>query len=99
VYNCAYTSIVGYEWDPNKARTNIEKHGVHFADAVAILEDDRALTMRDPYSEDEERWITLGLDVLDRVLVLVYTWRGDNIRVITARLATAQERRKYEEGS
>ena len=51
---------VSYEWDPAKARANFEKHGIHFADAAATLEDDLALTMRDPFSEDEERWITLG---------------------------------------
>lgn len=51
---------MSYEGDPAKARANFEKHGIHFADAAATLEDDLALTMRDPFSEDEERWITLG---------------------------------------
>jgi len=90
---------VAYEWDPRKARANFEKHAVHFADAVTALEDELALTMRDPYSEDEERWITLGLVALGRVSVVVYTWRGDVIRLISARPATAQERRQYEEGA
>jgi uncharacterized DUF497 family protein len=53
-----------YEWDPAKAKANFAKHRVRFADAVAVLEDDLALTMRDPFSEEEERWITLGTDVL-----------------------------------
>jgi uncharacterized protein len=97
MYNRAYSLAVAYEWDPNKARTNLVKHGVLFADAVAVLEDDYALTMRDRYLE-EERWITLGSDALGRVLVLVCTWRGDDIRLITARFATPRERRKYEEG-
>lgn len=85
------------EWDPAKARANLTKHGVHFADAVSVLEDDLALTIRDPYSEDEERWITLGMDALGRVLVVVYTWRGETVRLISARQATPHERRQYEE--
>jgi uncharacterized protein len=69
---------VSYEWDPAKARANFAKHGVRFADAVSVLEDDLALTIRDPSSEDEERWITLGRNILGRVIVVVYTWRKDN---------------------
>ncbi len=70
------------EWDPAKARLNLAKHGIHFADAVSALEDDSALTIRDPHSEDEERWITLGMDALGRLLVVVYTWRGEKVRLI-----------------
>jgi len=55
---------VSYEWDPAKARANFAKHGVRFADVVTVLEDDLALTMRDPSSDEEERWITLGSDGL-----------------------------------
>ena len=86
-----------YEWDLKKARSNFEKHGVYFADAVAALEDELALTVRDIQLIGEERWITLGLDALGRLLVVVYTWRGDSVRMISARRATAQERRQYEE--
>ncbi len=50
---------MSYEWDPAKARANFAKHGVRFADVVTVLEDDLALTMRDPSSDEEERWITL----------------------------------------
>jgi len=89
---------VGYEWDPAKARQNLRKHGVDFADAVTVLEDEAALTIRDPFSEQEQRWITLGMDALGRLLVVVYTWRGDRIRLISARLATPREWRQYEEG-
>ena len=59
---CAYNGPVRCEWDSAKARANFAKHGVLFADAVAVLEDDLALTMRDPFSEDEEGWIALGKD-------------------------------------
>jgi uncharacterized DUF497 family protein len=69
------------EWDPGRARLNARKHGVALADAVAVLEDETALTMRDPFPEDEERWITLGLDAFGRVLVVVYTWRGERVRL------------------
>ena len=62
---------VSYEWDAAKARANFAKHGVHFADAAVVLEDDFALTMRDPYSEEEERWVTMGKDALGRILVVV----------------------------
>ena len=85
------------EWDPRKARLNFRKHAVAFADAVASLEDEAALTMRDLFWDDEERWLTMGLDGLGRVLVLVYTWRGESLRLISARKATARERRLYEE--
>jgi uncharacterized protein len=88
---------VSYEWDPAKARANFAKHGVRFADAVTALHDELALTMRDPYAEDEERWITIGRDALSRVLVTVYTWRGETIRLISARLATNREIKQYEE--
>ena len=57
VYNCADMLV---EWDPVKARSNARKHGVQFADAVAVLEDDRALTMRDPSVHEEERWGDVG---------------------------------------
>jgi len=55
------------------------------------------LTVRDPFSQWEERWITLGMDALGRLPVVVYTWRGDRIRLISARPATPRERRQYEE--
>lgn len=88
---------MGYEWDPAKARANFAKHGVRFADAATVLEDDPALTIRDPFSGDEERWVTLGRDLLGRVLVAVYAWRGENVRMISARLATPREIEQYEE--
>jgi uncharacterized DUF497 family protein len=86
-----------WEWDPGKARLNMRKHGIAFADAVAALEDESALTMRDDSSDREERLVTLGLDAFGRLLVVVYTWRGECVRLISARKATARERRRYEE--
>jgi uncharacterized protein len=75
-----------------KGQANYAKHGVHFADATEVLEDDFALTMRDPYSQEEERWITM--DALGRIVVVVYAWRGDTVRLISARRASARERRE-----
>jgi hypothetical protein len=87
---------VDYEWDAVKAIANFKKHGVLFSDVASVLEDEFALTIRDPYSEVEERWITLGMDVLARVLVVVYAWRGETIRFISARRATPRERQEYQ---
>jgi uncharacterized DUF497 family protein len=92
------TQRVFIEWDPIKARANLRKHGIRFADAVTALEDERAISTRDA-QEEEERWVTIGMDALARILVVVYAWRGEQLRVISARSATAHERRQYEEGS
>jgi len=89
---------MSYEWDPDKARANLINHYIRFADGVIALEDERALTIRDISSEEEERWVTLGMDAYGRVLVVVYTWRAETIRLISARLATQRERRQYEQG-
>jgi len=88
---------VEYDWDPRKARANLTKHGVDFADAALVLEDPLALTRPDPDAKGEERFVTLGLDPLGRLLVVVWTPRGKRIRLISARRATAAERRQYEE--
>ncbi len=90
VYNRTYMLT---EWDPAKGRLNARKHGVLFADAVGCLEDEGALTMRDSSADDEERWVTMGMDAMGRVLVVVYTWRAESVRLIPARKATARERR------
>ena len=88
---------MSFEWDAAKAKANLRKHRVDFADAVTALEDESALTMRDALSNEEERWITLGMDSLGRLLIVVYTWRSDKIRIISARPATPRERLAYEE--
>jgi len=93
--------FAGFEWDRHKGRVNVRGHGVDFADAVAVFEDERAITMRgDLTAVDEQRWLTLGRDTRGRILVVACTWRGSRIRVFSARRATASERRQYleEEG-
>ncbi len=94
---CAYNVCVRYEWDPQKAADNLRKHGIDFADAVAVLEDPSALTLKADDEAGEERLVTAGMDFLGRVLVVVYTHRRDGIRLISARLATNAERRVYEQ--
>ena len=86
-----------FEWDGKKAAANAQKHDVDFADAATVLHDELALTVDDP-SGSEERYVTTGLDALGRHLVVVYTWRQERIRLISARLATPAERRRYEGG-
>lgn len=86
---------MSFEWDRQKAETNRRKHGVDFADAVSVLEDPSALTLDDE-GKDEERFVTIGMDSLGRVLVVVYTWRGERVRIISARRAIRSERREYE---
>jgi uncharacterized DUF497 family protein len=95
-YGCAYHDDVSFEWDPAKARANADKHRIEFADAVAVFDDGSAVTIADDDSEDEERWVTIGRDAFDRILVVVYTWRGTNIRLISAWKASRREQREYE---
>ncbi|MEK6768866.1 MAG: BrnT family toxin [Gemmatimonadota bacterium] len=87
---------VQFEWDARKAVSNLGKHGVDFADAATVLHDDRAVTVRDEMS-GEERFVTVGTDALGRVLTVVYTWREERARLISARRATRREQREYEE--
>lgn len=95
MYNCAYSVLVNYQWDKEKAKANLLKHGVSFADAVTVFSDDAALTIEDD-DPHEQRFVTIGMDILGRLLVVVYTWQGQHTRVISARKATARERSHYE---
>lgn len=84
-------------WDRTKARQNAAKHGVRFADAVLVLDDPYAITVADNESVPAEaRWVTLGADAQGRVLVVVYTYRGEDIRLISARPAEPRELKEYE---
>jgi len=84
-----------FEWDPGKAVANLAKHGIDFADATEVLFDAMAITVTDA-ERDEERFVTIGRDAFSRILVVIYTWREDRIRVISARRATRRERKHYE---
>ena len=86
-----------FEWDPSKAEENFTKHHVRFAETEPVFEDDYAIVITDDESDPREtRFVAIGTGALARVLVVVYCYRGENIRVISARLATDQERRQYE---
>jgi hypothetical protein len=84
------------EWDAAKATSNAKKHGVDFADAAIVLHDEQAITVKDE-DATEERFVTVGMDALGRILVVVYAWRHGRPRLISARAATAREREVYEE--
>jgi len=85
-------------WDPRKAAANVAKHGVRFSDAEAVLFDLMALTREDTSAEGERRFVSVGLDAIGRVDVVVFSYRAEEIRMISARAAGARERRYYEEG-
>lgn len=82
-------------WDSEKAKENRSKHGVAFPDAESVLFDPQAITREDEQAEGEQRFVTVGLDALGRVLVVVYTYRGERVRLISARKATRNESRVY----
>ena len=85
-----------YQWDKNKATSNLKKHGIEFADAVSVFSDELAITIPENRF-DEERFVTIGMDAFGRILVIVFTWRSEDIRLISARLAERRERKQYEE--
>jgi uncharacterized protein len=90
---------VRFAWDPEKATLNARKHGVSFEEASTALRDTLAVTGSDPdHSLDEQRFVTFGVSSHDRLLVVSHTEEEDVIRIISARLATRQERKIYEEG-
>lgn len=82
--------------DPAKAASNLRKHGVSFADAEGVLEDPLAVTVEDPDAEGEQRFIAVGLGSAGELLVMVWTERDDECRVISARRPTRKERKQYE---
>ena len=88
-----------FEWDEKKATANEKKHDVSFHEAATIFSDLLAITFPDPdHSEKEHRNLTFGMSRSNRLLIVAHTDRGYNIRIISARLMTRQERKIYEEG-
>ncbi|MFH0778208.1 MAG: BrnT family toxin [Candidatus Eisenbacteria bacterium] len=85
-------------WDPQKAKANFLKHGVRFSDAEGALSDPNAISREDRFARGEFRYALVGADYLGRVVVVVYTYRVADVRVISARRATRKERLEYEEG-
>ena len=92
--------MLSFEWDPIKAKRNIRVHGISFDEASTAFKDTLSLTIYDPlHSAKEERLILIGNSHRNRLLVIVHTERGDNIRLISARKATKHERETYEENT
>lgn len=89
---------MGFEWDEeSKAGINFRKHGVRMPEAIPVFDDPYAVTIVDDESHpSEQRFITLGMGAAGRLLVVVYTWRSENVRIISARPAEAREREAYE---
>jgi uncharacterized DUF497 family protein len=87
----------GFEWDALKAHNNLLKHGVSFDEAVTVFEDPLSISAPDPlHSDDEARYVEIGLSDTDRLLVVAYAMRGYRIRLISSRPATSRERKRYE---
>jgi uncharacterized DUF497 family protein len=93
-----YISDMKIVWDPAKAKSNFEKHKIRFSDAESVLFDPMALTREDEGLHDEQRFVTIGRDAFDRITIVVYTYRGKDIRLVSATRATPHERQTYEEG-
>ncbi len=87
-----------FQFDPRKAASNLKKHGVSFVDAEGVFFDPLAIHQADPDAEDEARFIGVGMGSAGQLLVVVYTLRGDDIRLISARRATRKEVKTYETG-
>jgi len=86
-----------FEWDERKARANLKKHGVSFEEASTIFGDSLSCTITDPlHSDDQERFVTIGMTPDGRLLVVVHADLENRIRIISARRATLKERRTYE---
>lgn len=84
-----------FEWDKLKAKKKQDKHGILFSDTFAVFEDPNAITIGE-WQRGEQRYITIGMDAFGRILVVVYAWREDRIRIISARKAIRHEVRQYE---
>lgn len=89
-----------FEWDTEKAAKNYKTHGITFDEACTAFKDILSLTIYDPWhSEEENRFVLIGNSYKNRLLVVVHTERGDRIRIISARKATRNERKQYEENA
>ena len=88
-----------FEWDETKARQNLRKHNISFEEAATVFGDPMSVTVPDPrHSDKEDRYVVIGCSANQQTLVVVYTMRGRNIRVISCRKATRSERKAYEKG-
>ena len=89
--------MIEFEWDFNKAKTNLRKHRVAFSEAATVFRDGLSITIYDPdHSDQEDRYITIGNSVAGRFLMVANSDRGDRTRIISARELTRKERKAYE---
>lgn len=88
-------SFSGFEWDDNKRRVNVAKHGLDFVDATEVFADPKQFTYRSAHRSGEERFVSIG-SVHGRLIAVMFTQRGDKLRIISARLARRNEREQYE---
>ena len=87
-----------FEWAEDKAEANLQKHGISFEEAITVFGDALAVTIHNgQHSAQENRFIDIGRSIGGRLLVVVYTERGEPIRIISCRRATPAERRQYEQ--
>jgi uncharacterized DUF497 family protein len=89
---------VSPDFDPTKNAGNLDKHGVSLADGDGVLLDPLALTVEDTDTEGEQRWQTIGVNSFGKLMIVVWTYRGDDVRLISVRLPGPMERRAYEQG-
>ena len=88
-----------FEWDPDKSKANLKKHGISFHEASTVFDDPLAITFNDPdHSIREHRFLTFGYSRMSQLLVVIHTERHGKTRIISARRATRQERKIYEDG-
>jgi uncharacterized DUF497 family protein len=86
-----------FEWDDEKAKSNFKKHGVSFEEGATIFNDPKLATISDPdHSEGEERFVSIGVSVVRRLLTVIHAYRAERIRLISARKATKAEKKNYE---
>jgi uncharacterized DUF497 family protein len=89
--------VVEFEWDPEKAATNLKKHGVSFSKAARVFSDPLSITVHETdHSTEEERYLIVGVSNRSRLLIVSFMERGESIRVISARELTRAERKQYE---
>ena len=89
--------MITFEWDQEKAAANAEKHGVSFPEAATAFGDPLSIVISDPvHSDQENRWVLIGMSSAGRLVVVAHAERGESIRLISARLATRRERTDYE---
>jgi uncharacterized protein len=86
-----------FEWDPTKARDNLDKHGVAFDEAATVFKDSKAISIFDPdHSETEDRWVTMGISEKGRLLIVIHTFRRESEDAITIRIISSRKATKHE---